>query len=167
MAWQEQMSTIVRYVINDVDSSNYTFSNKRIETSILVAAQLVDNEVVFSNTYSIDIDGCVLSPDPTASTTKDNSFINIVSLRAGCLILGSELKTQGLSAVRVSDGPSSIDMSKTIDGIKMLYEDVCSKYEEAKMQHKLDGAVGEAILSPYSPGANVVNGNYGHGGRYQ
>ena len=167
MAWQEQMSTIVRHIINDVDSTNYSFSDSRIETSILVSAQLVDNEVVFSNTYSIDIDARELSPDPTDSSTKDNSFINIVSLRAGCLILASELKTQGFSAVRVSDGPSSIDMSKTMEGIKILYDDVCAKYEEAKMQHKLDGSVGEAILSPYSPGANVVNGNYGHGGRYQ
>ena len=43
MAWQDQMSTIVRYIVNDVVSSNYTFSDERVETSILVAAQLVIN----------------------------------------------------------------------------------------------------------------------------
>ena len=100
MAWQDQMSTIVRYVVNDVDSSNYTFSDERVETSILVAAQLVSNEVDFVQTYTIDVEGGTISPDPTVTATKDNDFTNIISLRAGCIILGSELKTQGLSPVR-------------------------------------------------------------------
>ena len=166
MAWQDQMSTKVRNVVNDVDSSNYTFSDERVETSILVAAQLVSNEVDFVQTYTIDVEGGTISPDPTVTATKDNDFTNIISLRAGCIILGSELKTQGLSAVRVSDGPSSIDMSRTMDGIKILYDDVCRRYEEAKLQYKADGVVGEAILSPYAPGADVVNRTYDHRGYY-
>ena len=40
MSWQGQMSTIVRHLVNDVDSSNYKFTADRIETTILVAAQL-------------------------------------------------------------------------------------------------------------------------------
>ena len=166
MAWQDQMSTIVRYVVNDVDSTNYTFSDERVETSILVAAQLVSNEIDFVQTYTIDVEGGTISPDPTVTATKDNNFINIISLRTGAIMLGSELKTQGFSAVRVSDGPSSIDMSRTMDGIKILYDDVSSKYEEAKLQYKANGVVGEAILSPYSPGSHVVNGNYNHRGYY-
>lgn len=63
MAWQDQMSTIVRYVVNDVDSSNYTFSDERVETSILVAAQLVSNEIDFIQTYTIDVEGGTISPD--------------------------------------------------------------------------------------------------------
>ena len=39
MSWQGEMGTIVRHLINDVDSSSYSFSTSRIETSILVAAQ--------------------------------------------------------------------------------------------------------------------------------
>ena len=166
MAWLDDMPIIVRYLVNDVDSSDYTFSDNRIETSILVAAQLVINEIDFSQTYTIDIDECSISPDPSSSSNKDNNFINIVSLRAGCIILGSELKTQGFSAIRVSDGPSSIDMSRTMDGIKILYDEMCTRYEEAKMQYKANGVVGEAILSPYSPGADVVNRSYDHRGYY-
>lgn len=165
MAWQDEMSTIVRYIVNDVDTASPTFSDERVETSILVAAQLVINEIDFSQTYTIEVEGGSITPDPT-STTKDNSFINIVSLRAGCIILGSEVKTQGLSAVRVSDGPSSIDMSRTMDGIKILYDDITRRFEEAKLQYKADGVVGEAILSPYSPGSDVVNRNYDTRGYY-
>ena len=91
MAWQDQMSTIVRYIVNDVDSTNYTFSDERIETSILVASQLVINEIDFVQTYTIDVEGGTISPDPTVTATKDNDFINIISLRTGATILGSEL----------------------------------------------------------------------------
>lgn len=159
MAWQDEMSTMVRYIVNDTDTSSPTFSDERIETSILVAAQLVNNEIDFSQTYTIDVEGGSITPDPT-SGTRDNNFINIVSLRAGCIILGSELKTQGLSAVRVSDGPSSIDMTRTMDGIKLLYDEILTRFEEAKMQYKTNGIVGEAILSPYSPGSSVLGRTY-------
>jgi hypothetical protein len=62
MSWQGQMSTIVRYLINDTDSENYSFSDNRLETSILVAAQLVISEVDFANAYSINVESCLLSP---------------------------------------------------------------------------------------------------------
>ena len=165
MAWQDEMSTIVRYLVNDTDTTSPTFSDERIETSILVGAQLVNNEIDFSQTYTVEVEGGSISPDPT-TPTRDNNFINIVSLRAGCIILGSEVKTQGLSAIRVSDGPSSIDMSRTVDGIKVMYDEICARYEDAKMQYKANGVVGEAILSPYSPGSDVVNRTYDHRGWY-
>ena len=45
------MSTVVRHLINDVDASNYTFTPQRIETTVLVAAQLMTMNVDFTNTY--------------------------------------------------------------------------------------------------------------------
>ena len=76
MAWQSEMTTIVRHLINDTDISDPTFTNSRLETSILVAAQLMNNEINFGKVYTIDVDGCSLSPDPTVET-KDNAFINL------------------------------------------------------------------------------------------
>ena len=35
------MTTIVRYLISDVDDSNYKFTDSRIQTSILVAVTFV------------------------------------------------------------------------------------------------------------------------------
>ena len=40
MSWQGEMTTMVRTLISDVDSTNYTYSTERLETSILVAAQI-------------------------------------------------------------------------------------------------------------------------------
>jgi hypothetical protein len=34
MAWQSEMTTIVRHLINDTDISSPTFTNSRLETSI-------------------------------------------------------------------------------------------------------------------------------------
>lgn len=163
MSWQGEMTTIVRTLISDVDSTNYTYSTDRLETSILVAAQIVLTEVDFENVYTVDVEQCYLRPDPTDPTTglatvnKDDAFINLVSLKTACLIMGSEMKTQALNAVRVSDGPSSIDYTAVASNIKYLYEYACKSYEEYKFNYAAgNNAVGKAILSPYAPGSDVV-----------
>lgn len=163
MSWQGEMTTIVRTLIDDLDSTNYTYSNKRLETTVLVAAQIVLTEVDFENVYTVDVEQCYLSPDPTDPTTglatanKDDAFINIVSLKTACLIMGSELKTRALSAVKVSDGPSSVDYTAVAANIRFLYDYACKNYEEYKFNYAAgNNAVGKAILSPYSPGSNVV-----------
>jgi len=164
MSWQGEMSTIVRYLINDVDSSNYTYSYERIETAILISAQLVLTEFDFENTYIVDVEQCYLNPDPTDPTTglvtanKDDGFINLVSLKTACIILGSELKTQSLNAVRVSDGPSSIDYTAVAANVRFLYEHACKQYEEYKFNYAAgNNAVGKAIISPY--GSEAISGN--------
>lgn len=175
MSWQGEMTTIVRHLINDIDSSNYTYSDDRIETTILVSAQLVFTEVDFENTYVIDVEQCYLNPDPTDPTTglstadKDDGFINLVSLKAACIILGSEFKTNALTSVRVTDGPSSIDTGAVANNLKFLYENACKKYEEYKFNYAAGiNIAGKAILTPYSPGSNTVMGNYTYGnGEYR
>ena len=84
------MSTVVRHLINDVDPTNYTFTTNRIETTILVAAQLIIMNVDFNNEYEINVEASTLSPDPSDSETKDNPFIALTCLRAACIIIGSE-----------------------------------------------------------------------------
>ncbi len=167
MSWQGEMTTMVRQLIYDVDASNYTYSEERLETTILVAAQIVSTEIDFEQKYVIDVEQCTLTPDPTdptkalASANKDDGFINLVSLKSACIIMGSELKTNALNAVRVSDGPSSIDMTAVANYIKYLYEHACKQYEEYKFNYAAgNNAVGKAILSPYSPGSDVVQRSY-------
>ena len=167
MSWQGEIGTIVRHLVNDLDSSNYTYSDSRIETAILVSAQIVCSEIDFENTYIIDVEQCRLSPDPTDSATplvtanKDDGFINLVALKTACIILGSELKTHSLNSVRVTDGPSSIDMTAIAGNIRYLYENACKQYEEFKFNLKVgSSSVGKAILSPYSPGSDAINRSY-------
>lgn len=167
MSWQGEMTTIVRHLVDDVDCDNYTYSDERIETTILVAAQIVFTEVTFDNTYTVDVEQCYLSPDPTDPSTglstadKDNGFISLVSLKAACIILGSEFKSNSLTSVRVTDGPSSIDTGGVASHLKFLYEHACKRYEEYKFNYAAGiNPGGKAILTPYSPGSDIVMGNY-------
>ena len=156
MAWQNEMSIIVRHLINDLDSSDYIFTDNRIEESILVSAQLVLHEIDFTNTYAIDVDGSSLSPDPTTAGSKDNSFINLVSMKTATILVGSELKTHSLNAISLRDGPSSLDLRGIVSSLKILFDDINKKYEDTKLEYKMSGVVGEAILGPYSPGSDHI-----------
>ena len=129
MSWQGQMSTIVRHLVNDVDSSNYKFTADRIETTILVAAQLSIMNVDFGNTYSINVEQCKLSPDPTDADTLDTAFITLVSLRTACIIIGSEIRSESGNAIAIKDGPSSIDLRGVTNTLTVLYKDLCDKYD--------------------------------------
>ena len=75
MSWQGQMGTIVRYLIDDVDPDNYTYSDHRIETTVLVAAQLTQMNVDFNKTYDINVENCTLDPDPTTET-EDKALLS-------------------------------------------------------------------------------------------
>ena len=108
MAWQNEMTRILRYMLNDLDSSSYTYSDDRLEETIIVSAQLVLHEIDFDKDYTVDVDALTLTPDHTAAT-EDNAFINLISLKSACIILSSELSTKSQESVRVSDGSSSID----------------------------------------------------------
>ena len=164
MAWQNEMVRIVRHLINDLDSSNYTFTDDRLEESALVAAQLLLKEVDFDNTYTVDTDALDMSPDPTTLATKDDAFINLVCLKSACVILGREVRTNSLNAIVVKDGPSSIDMRGIAAGLNNIYKDMCAKYDHYVMQWKAGNSIaGQAILSPYSPAsANVSRSSLTH-----
>ena len=156
MPWQNEMTLIIRHLVNDLDSTSYTFTDSRLEEAVLVCAQLLLLEVDFESTYTIDVDSMTLSPDPTSSGNKDDSFINLICLSTAQMLLGSELKIHSLNAISLRDGPSSLDLRGIVTGLKILFEDINRRYDEAKMQYKLNGVVGQAILGPYSPGSDAV-----------
>lgn len=160
MTWQSEMIPLLRHLINDLDSSNQSFDDERLEGTVIVAAQLLMNEIDFDdppgNNYTLSIDALSISPDPTAGT-KDDAFINLVSLKAACVIVGSEVRTNSLNAMVVRDGPSSLDMKAIAQNLNVLYKDLCSKLDTAIMQYKAGNSrVGQAVFSPYSPGSESI-----------
>jgi len=160
MSWQGQMGTIVRHLVNDLDPSNYTYSDDRIETAILVASQLMIMNVDFNNVYDINVESCRLSPDPTDSGTKDNAFITLSCLRAACIIIGSEIRSESGNAISIKDGPSAIDLRGVTATLTVLYKDLCEKYENLLLEYRAGNSVaGHAILGPYSPGSEFISRN--------
>lgn len=160
MSWQGQMSTIVRHLVNDLDPNTYKYSDNRIETSILVASQLMIMNVDFNNAYNINVETCKLSPDPTDEATKDNPFITLSSLRAACIIIGSEIRSESGNAISIKDGPSAIDLRGVTQTLTVLYKDLCQKYENLLLEYRAGSSVaGHAILGPYAPGADGITRN--------
>lgn len=156
MSWQNTIPVMVRYLIDDTDSTSYKYSDARIEKTILVGAQFVSLELDFPNIYVIDIPNDSLTPDPTDTNTKDNSFINLVALKTACIIVGSEMKTESANAISIKDGPSAIDLRGVSSTLAVLYKDLCDKYMAMADDYKFTGETGQAILGPYSPGADFI-----------
>jgi len=149
MTWQNEMVRIVRFLVNDLDS--VTYADCRLEETILVAAQLRTDQLDFDNTYTVDVDTLYLSPDPTTLETKDNFFINVVSMSAACIILGSEAKTLAAQSARIKDGPSSIDLSSAYQSSYQMYKDICEKLDKMILDHNAgNSTAGGAVLTPYT-----------------
>jgi len=165
MSWEGQMGTIVRYLIDDVDPNNYTYSDHRIETTILVAAQLTQFNTSFADSYNINVENCTLDPDPTDPKNEDEAFINLVCLRTACIIIGSAIRSESGNAISIKDGPSAIDLRGVTQTLIVLYKDLCEKYENALIQYKAGNSIaGQGILGPYSPGSDLVGRNNYHSG---
>lgn len=161
MSWQGQISTMVRYLISDVDSANYKYTAKRLETTILVASQLLTTQTDLRQSYSINVENCTLIPDPTDEDTKDDDFIALVSLKSACIIIGGEIKAESGNAISVKDGPSSIDLRGVANTLTILYKDLCSKYDQLLLDYKAGNSLaGHAVLGPYSPGSDFVRRSY-------
>lgn len=149
MVWQNEMVRVLRYLIDDINSS--TYSDSRLEETIIVAAQLLIDDIDFDNTYTIDVDALTLSPDPTELSTKDNDFINLVSLKAACIVLGSEAKTLASQSYVIKDGPSSIDTTAAYKALRELHKQMCDDLASSIIQLKAGSSVGgQAIITPYT-----------------
>lgn len=170
MSWRSQIPLMVRHLINDLDQESYKYSDERIETSILVSAQMLSIETDFSNSYVIDIANGQLSPDPVSGDTRDNAFINLTALKTACIIVGSELKTEASNAISIKDGPSAIDLRGVASTLSVLYKDLSDKYNKLLLDYRAGGSVaGHAILGPYSPASDYVvrtHGDYESRGGY-
>lgn len=152
MTWQNEMTVIVRYLIDDYDDGSPLYSDSRLENTILVGAQLVLFDLDFDKDYTIDVDSCTLTPDPTADT-KDNGFINLVSLKTACIILQGEAKAAATGSFKVKDGgrfgSAEIDTTSRYSALKDRAARACKDYENARTQYQVgSGRVGQAIFGP-------------------
>lgn len=159
MSWKTDVVKIIRGLINDLDETDY--QDSRIEEVAIIAAYQVYNEVTLTNTYTISLSGETITPDPTDNS--DTNFIALLSLKAACLILRWQAKTQANSAISMTDGPSSISLKGVYDSLKAEADHLCDRYEEAKTQYIMGKTLGAAILSPYSPGSDFSSGRDGRG----
>lgn len=151
MAWQEEMTTVLRALIDDLDATTYT--DDRLETLLTVAAFQVATTVDFPVTYVADPPNQTITPDPTISPNRDDNFINLVTIKAACIIdRGSASRVSG-QAIRIKDGTSEIDL-RGVPQAKMalLKQGWCATYEGEKTDYLTSQSgytAGAAVVSPF------------------
>lgn len=149
MTWQNVMTCLLRTLIGD-DGEEKEYVTSRLEQIIVNSAHFVVTELDFTTTYTIDVSGCDISPDPT-SVDDSLWFINLVVLKAACVIAASEYKVKAGNAISVKDGPSSIDARGSAAEFKERYHKFCEDYESAKLQYMSgESIVGTAVMTPYT-----------------
>lgn len=155
--WQNTSIQILRVLINDTDYDNYTYSDPRLLNIILVGAYNTAAEIEFDNDYTVNIGAKTITPDPSA----DKDFINLLTLKSACILLSGEIKKESCNAVSVKDGVSAIDYRGVVAALQALQNYTCGKYDELAFEYESGArsSDGQAILSPYSPGGNLISRN--------
>lgn len=150
MSWQNEIIPIVRILVNDYVVP-YTYSDARLEQTILVAAQYVQFDVNLDYQYTIDISGGTLDPDPTTLPEKDSIFINLTGLKTACIIDQSTYRTKAaLEGIRAALGPASLAVNGASGAFKvMLEQGPCSTYKQ--LTTHWDVANANAVRAIFSP----------------
>ena len=156
MSWQTEMVTLVRYMINDL-TPPYTYTDERLQELVIVSAQLVVAELDFTQDFVPDLTALSLTPDPTdrigPPPTRDDSFVNLVCMKAACVTDISETRTAANQAVQVRDGTSEVNLRWTAIARQVMLEKGgwCEKFDEYKFQYQLSKThnCGAAIMGPF------------------
>lgn len=164
MAWDTELVTLLRSIIGDIDTGSPSYTDSKLQSIILASAQFLE-DLEFNHDYIVDIDSNTLSPDPTTGT-KDNGFINLVVLKAACILANAELQRRSSQAVAIKDGPSSIDGKGIIATLQDWADRMCKGFQSAELEHRL-GAVnpGQAIIGPHRTEYSGYSYPYNHRSR--
>jgi len=150
MSWADTMIPIVRILINDYDDTSYEYSDDRLQETLVVAAQMVNQELDFTTSYTISIPLVTISPDPTSA--PDDAFINFTALKAACFMDMSTFRTKAaLAGLKAKCGPAVLETMEHLRGFKELITiGPCAAYDTLKNEWIFgNNIVVEAILSPF------------------
>jgi hypothetical protein len=153
MAWHENMVLILRTLINDMDTGSPTYEDSRLEQILVVAAHFVNKEVQLTYTYAVDVEAISITPDPVGN--DDSGFINLVCLKAACLVLAAETKVLAANSFRIQDASAVIDIKESYTATKALYDKFCADYLQAKMDYVVGNLENiQAIITPTTVESN-------------
>jgi len=91
MAWQDITIPMLRVLINDMGATP-TYDDDTMTQLLLVSAMYVIQDVDFDISYSVDIVGQTISPDPST----DVIFTNFIVMKAACQADISTYRTKAL-----------------------------------------------------------------------
>lgn len=160
--WEEELTTMLRTEIGDLDSSVY--SDSRLRQVLVYAAYSVYQSARFVNNYCINVSNITICPDPVSTNDFDFSILTVY--KAACIIMTGEAKEKGGKSVSIKDGPSFFDNRNSGTNTMNLMKIMCENYNTLLYNYQMVGSdhsdlagLGQAILSPYSPGSFLAGWN--------
>ncbi len=152
MAWQDEMVPTLRYMLGDFSATNPTYIDDTLEQTILVAARQVTSALIFDQVFVTSMQNGTLTPDPTIGDNKNEAFINLVTLKAACILDRTEASLAARRAIIVKDGSSAIDLSRVAQNkIALIEKGWCAVYEDAQWDYqyrRTQGVAGAAVMGP-------------------
>jgi hypothetical protein len=149
MSWHNELITITRTLINDLDEP-YDYSDSRIEQILVVAAKYLQFDINLDYDYTIDVTNVTINPDPTEQ--NDSTFISMVCLKAACIIDQGTFRTKSaLEGIRTALGPASVSIGGSLAGWQAIIDHgACGLYEELTSHWDVKNATAiRAVLSPF------------------
>lgn len=159
MAWQSDLVTTLRLMINDFDQP-FTYADTRLEQTLVVSAKLVLSVADFSQPFTADISAIDILPDPTIGVNKDDNFTNLFTMRAAALIELGEAKNAAKKGFAFKDETQSFDGK----GLAQAYVAIMEKggwnqaYIEAFEDYQMNAVanIGSAIVGPFRVSAYTI-----------
>lgn len=149
MTWQDHLITVVRVLINDLDSP-YEYTDERILQVVAVAARYVQFDVNLDYVYTIDVVNSNITPDPVAN--KDDIFLSLIGLKAACIFDQSTFRTRAaLEGITTKLGPASLSLGGSLSGWQAIIDHgACALYNELTEHWDVKNATAiAAVLSPF------------------
>lgn len=152
MAWSDETVAILRVLIDDVDTPQ-KYTDDRLSGLVVVAAFQVGNEIDFPITYVADSVNVLIVPDPSLGTNRDERYLDLVCLKAACILDRGVSSRVGQQAIRIKDGASEIDLRSVPQAqIELLKNGWCAVYQDRKQNYIVSQSgtvVGASIMSPF------------------
>lgn len=172
MAWDDEMVAIVRGLMQDYEDPETgdppKYTDDRLATLVLIAAQNVQARVLLPQRYEISVPNGTIKPDPTSKATRSESFINLTTLKAACIIANAEIREYTGQGISVRDGSSAVSLQRSPAALGLLQKTYCTEYESAVYTLQITGVMdglGEAVVGPikawYWGGGRSEEPNYG------
>ena len=173
MSWDTELVERLRYVINDLDPTDYTWTDVQLQKYLAIATINVLNDLaqygsVIGTGYAVNVSATgstMITPDPTASSSI--GFSNLIVFQAACIIARGDLKKAGKTGGwKIIDDRSTIDGTSSIQGAKDIVDDYCGAYAATLAEFKRGNQfAGQAILSPYASANGFPGWTFRYGTR--
>lgn len=151
MAWETDCIELLRVLIDDMTTSP-TYDNVKLKRLLVVAAYQINNEATFSQDFTVDIAAQTISPDPTDSDTLDENFVNLMCLKAACIMdRGAARKAAGKGIAGKDMNAVQFDLRGVSQyTIELLSKGYCAAYSEALTDYLYgNNSIGRAVMGPF------------------